>query len=176
MANSSPVNPAGASTVSSRSSVDRDTIQTRNNGSTFAARTSDAERGLTEVLRTRTMLGMILRVRSTSGNVTQSNISGNAPPSAVTAAVVEMMRANSIPGLSIAVVDRDRVQFAGGFGLADRESNRPATASTAYLWFSMTKIVTATAALRLVDDGRLDLDASAGEYLSGLRPRGTSLA
>ena len=117
---------------------------------------------------------MILRVRSTSGNVTQSNISGDAPPSAVTAAVVEMMRANSIPGLSIAVVDRDRVQFAGGFGLADRESNRPATASTAYLWFSMTKIVTATAALRLVDDGRLDLAAPAAEYVDDLRAPGSN--
>ena len=39
----------------------------------------------------------------------------------------------------------------------------PATASTSYLWFSMSKIVTATAAFRLFDEGRLDLNAPADQ-------------
>ena len=82
-----------------------------------------------------------------------------------------MMRTGNIPGLSVAVVDRDRLRFAAGYGLADLAANTPATAATAYLWFSMTKIVTATAALRLVDDGRLDLAAPAGEYLGELSIR-----
>ena len=86
-------------------------------------------------------------------------------------AIATMMRSANIPGLSVAVVDRDRLRFAAGYGLADRSSQRPATAATAYLWFSMTKIVTATAALRLADEGRLDLDAPAGEYLGELRMR-----
>ena len=97
-----------------------------------------------------------------------------APPAGLTTAVAAMMRESSIPGLSIAVVDRDRVRFAGGFGLADRQRTRPATASTAYLWFSMTKVVTATTALTLVDNGRLDLDAPAGEYVDCLQVPGRS--
>ena len=36
----------------------------------------------------------------------------------------------------------------------------------------MTKIVTATAALRLADEGRLDLHAPVGEYLDYLRAPG----
>jgi CubicO group peptidase (beta-lactamase class C family) len=95
-------------------------------------------------------------------------------PEGVADAVRAMMRASAVPGLSVAVVDRDGVLLAGGFGLADRARNRPATASTSYLWFSMTKVVTATAALRLADEGRLDLDAPAAEYVGCLRAPGTA--
>ena len=120
---------------------------------------------------------MILRVRSNGGNAVaaaEATIAVGAPPAGVPAAVGAMMQAGRIPGLSVAVVNRDRVLFAGGFGLADRERNTPATASTAYLWFSMTKIVTATAALTLADEGRLDLAAPAMEYVGCLRAPGRS--
>ena len=92
----------------------------------------------------------------------------------MTAAVTTMMRRGGVPGLSMAVVNRDRVLLAAGYGLADRAANTPATASTSYLWFSMSKIVTATAALRLVDEGRLDLKAPVGEYVGYLRVPGTT--
>jgi CubicO group peptidase (beta-lactamase class C family) len=85
-----------------------------------------------------------------------------------------MMSRGGVPGLSLAVTDRDRVLLAAGYGLADRAANTTATASTSYLWFSMSKIVTATAALRLVDEGRLDLAAPAGEYVDYLRALGTT--
>ena len=64
--------------------------------------------------------------------------------------------------------------LAAGYGLADLATNTTATTSTSYLWFSMSKIVTATAALRLADEGRLDLDAPAGEYIGYLRAPGTT--
>jgi CubicO group peptidase (beta-lactamase class C family) len=101
-----------------------------------------------------------------------ARIAAGTPPDGVTEAVEAMMRAGALPGLSMAVVDRGGVVMAGGFGLADRAENRPATASTSYLWFSMTKVATATAALRLADEGRLDLDAPAGDYVSYLRAPG----
>jgi CubicO group peptidase (beta-lactamase class C family) len=43
-------------------------------------------------------------------------------------------------------------------GLADIEAPNSASADTVYLWFSMTKLVTATAVLQLADRGQLDLD------------------
>ena len=101
-------------------------------------------------------------------------IAAGRPPRGVTAAVTSMMGRGGVPGLSLAVADRDRVLLAAGCGLADRATNTTATASTSYLWFSMSKIVTATAALRLVDEGRLDLAAPAGEYVDYLRARGTT--
>ena len=62
------------------------------------------------------------------------------------------------PGLSVAVV-KPGVVWSKGFGLADVEAPTPADADTVYLWFSMTKLVTATAVLQLADRGRLDLDS-----------------
>ncbi|MDP9983798.1 CubicO group peptidase (beta-lactamase class C family) [Pseudarthrobacter oxydans] len=96
------------------------------------------------------------------------------PPRGTTAAVTTMMRRGAVPGLSMVVVTRDRVLFAAGYGLADRAAKTPATASTSYLWFSMSKIVTATAACRLVGEGRLDLNAPADEYVDYLRAPGAA--
>jgi CubicO group peptidase (beta-lactamase class C family) len=50
-------------------------------------------------------------------------------------------------------------------GLADVGTGRPVTVHTTFLWFSMTKIVTATAAMMLADRGALDLDAPAAEHV-----------
>jgi CubicO group peptidase (beta-lactamase class C family) len=74
------------------------------------------------------------------------------------------MRADAVPGLSIAVVAGDRLRWLRGFGTADLATGAPARPQTAYLWFSMTKIVTATAVMRLAEQGLLDLDAPVNEY------------
>jgi CubicO group peptidase (beta-lactamase class C family) len=77
--------------------------------------------------------------------------------------------AGGVPGLSAAVVKGDRLVWAKGFGIADLAAVSPATPRTAYLWFSMTKIVTATATMRLAEGGKLDLDAPADEYFRGFK-------
>ena len=102
------------------------------------------------------------------------SIAAGRPPRGMTAAVAAMMSGRGVPGVSVTVVNRDRVLLAAGYGLADCAENTPATASTSYLWFSMTKIVTATAAFRLVDEGRLDLNAPVGEYVPYLRSSRTT--
>ncbi|GAA3561293.1 hypothetical protein GCM10022419_047430 [Nonomuraea rosea] len=83
---------------------------------------------------------------------------------AVQARIEATMRADRVPGLSVAVIRADRTVWHRGFGVTDLLSATPATARTPYLWFSMTKIVTATAAMRLAGLGALDLDAPACEY------------
>ncbi|WP_436058888.1 serine hydrolase domain-containing protein [Arthrobacter sp. LjRoot78] len=91
---------------------------------------------------------------------------------AVRAALADTARRARVPGMSLAVVSRDRVLHTGGTGFADLEGHAPATADTVYPWFSMTKPVTATAALRLSDQGLLDLHAPVPEYLPWLRAPG----
>lgn len=100
-----------------------------------------------------------------------ASVSGSEP-AGLRDAVDTLMREGHVPGLSLAVVDRDRELLAGGFGAASLGGAVPATSMTAYLWFSMSKIVTATAALRLADDGVLDLDAPLHEYVEFLRAPG----
>jgi CubicO group peptidase (beta-lactamase class C family) len=88
---------------------------------------------------------------------------------ALEAFIEERARTEGVPGLSVAVVRGDLVVWERGFGFADLASSSPAGPSTSYLWFSMTKIVTATAVMRLAEGGCLDLDAPADEYFRGFK-------
>jgi CubicO group peptidase (beta-lactamase class C family) len=63
-----------------------------------------------------------------------------------------------VPGLSVLVTASDRLLAGGAAGVSNISSRTPATVDTVYLWFSMTKLVTATAAMLLVEQGRLSLD------------------
>jgi CubicO group peptidase (beta-lactamase class C family) len=81
----------------------------------------------------------------------------------------EKINTNNVPGLSVSVVKGDRVVWERGFGFADLATSTSATPATSYLWFSMTKIVTATTVMRLAEGGNLDLDAPADEYFRGFK-------
>jgi CubicO group peptidase (beta-lactamase class C family) len=69
------------------------------------------------------------------------------------------------PGLSVALVKAGGSIWNEGFGLADIEAHSPADVDTVYLWFSMTKLVTATAVLQLAERGKLDLDAPVRDFV-----------
>jgi CubicO group peptidase (beta-lactamase class C family) len=68
-----------------------------------------------------------------------------------------------VPGISTVVVDPDRIRLARAFGYADVGRATPMTPESICNWFSMTKLVTATAAVQLADRGELDLDAPVHE-------------
>lgn len=78
---------------------------------------------------------------------------------ATRAAVVAQQQRDEIPGLSCAVAVAGEIVFAEGFGLADVENEVPATAATVYRLASISKPITAIAAMQLVERGKLDLDA-----------------
>ena len=69
------------------------------------------------------------------------------------------------PGVAAAVVTADGIFWQGSTGIARPSSGRAVDDETAFLWFSMTKIATATATMQLADSGELDLDAQARGYL-----------
>jgi CubicO group peptidase (beta-lactamase class C family) len=86
--------------------------------------------------------------------------------------VLRQLTERKVPGLSVTLIQRDRVIVEDAVGFADLAAGRSTTLDTVYLWFSMTKIVTATAALQLVERGRLSLDHPVERYLPGFpRPR-----
>jgi CubicO group peptidase (beta-lactamase class C family) len=92
-----------------------------------------------------------------------------APVEAFAAFCEEKIHTDGVPGLSIAVVKGQRLVWARGFGVVDLATATRATAQTSYLWFSMTKIATATAVMRLAEEGAIDLDAPADEYYGGFK-------
>lgn len=75
------------------------------------------------------------------------------------------MSKNNVQGLSIALVDDQQVVWAEGFGYADTAARLPATADTVYRIGSVSKLFTSTAAMQLVEQGRLDLDAPLATYI-----------
>ena len=85
---------------------------------------------------------------------------GNASAAGAPQTLVEEATAHRAPpGLAAAVVTAEGAAGLVTSGLADIRTERPVTAHTTFLWFSMTKIVTATAVMMLADLGALDLDA-----------------
>jgi CubicO group peptidase (beta-lactamase class C family) len=78
-----------------------------------------------------------------------------------------------VPGLSVVVADAEGALLDTGFGLADRATEVPMTSGSICNWFSMTKVVTATAAVQLADRGLLDLDSPVVEHyepFAAMRP------
>src|SRR6202163_1886503 len=74
-----------------------------------------------------------------------------------------------IPGLAYGVVVAGRLVHVGTFVGQDLESRRPVRAEALFRIASMTKAFTALTVLKLRDDGRVRLDASAEEYVPELR-------
>ncbi|GAB4204073.1 MAG: hypothetical protein OHK0022_28890 [Roseiflexaceae bacterium] len=69
------------------------------------------------------------------------------------------------PGASIAVINDYAVEWAQGFGVAGAGTGVPVAATTLFQAASISKPITALAVMRLVQQGRLDLDANANTYL-----------
>lgn len=74
-----------------------------------------------------------------------------------------------LPGLAYGIVADGRLVHVRSLGVQDLETNRPVSADTLFRIASMTKAFTALSILKLRDDGRLSLDASAETYLPELR-------
>jgi serine beta-lactamase-like protein LACTB, mitochondrial len=82
----------------------------------------------------------------------------------IEAAVSKFMAVTHVPGLSVAVVENGEYEWAAGFGLADVENNAPASEHTLFRLASISKPLTATAAMQLWERGQLDLDAPVQKY------------
>lgn len=65
---------------------------------------------------------------------------------------------DAIPGLAAGIVCGDRLAWAHGFGVVALDDPRPVTPATRFRIASITKLFTATAVMRLHDQGTLDLD------------------
>ncbi|MFH1149224.1 MAG: serine hydrolase domain-containing protein [Actinomycetota bacterium] len=84
------------------------------------------------------------------------------------AAVDRAMATNKVPGMVVSVSSNDRETWTAAKGLADVAAGEVMKAEDAFRIASITKTFTATLALMLVDEGRIDLDAEAARYLPDL--------
>jgi CubicO group peptidase (beta-lactamase class C family) len=79
-----------------------------------------------------------------------------APPRPMT--MPERMAFYKVPGVSVAFFDHGQIVWTKAYGLADLASKKPVTPDTLFQAASISKPVSALAALRLVQDGKLNLD------------------
>lgn len=73
-------------------------------------------------------------------------------------AVKAFMDKYSVPGLSIAILKNEKLVYAKGYGVANQTTGEPVTTSSIFRVASVSKSITARAALKLVDEGKLNLD------------------
>lgn len=76
------------------------------------------------------------------------------------------LRREDIAGAVIAVVKDGKVLFARGYGYADVAAKKPVTAGdTLFRLASISKLFSSTAAMQLVEEGKLALDEDVNQYL-----------
>jgi methyl acetate hydrolase len=75
---------------------------------------------------------------------------------------------SGVPGVVAMATDRERNIYEGAAGVRALGEDAAMTTDSVFAIFSTTKAITGTAALQLVEEGRLDLDAPARTYASGI--------
>lgn len=100
--------------------------------------------------------------RTTSAPLPSSVVATSTGTDAVIAyyrtRIPQLMRAQHVPGVAVAVVDGSTVLWQQGFGSTDTDGRDKVTADTAFSVESMSKTFTATAVLEAAQAGRVDLD------------------
>ncbi len=74
-----------------------------------------------------------------------------------------------VPGAGVAVMDRNRLEWARGYGVRDIHLREPVTQATIFQAGALSQAVAAAAALEMAGRGRLDLEADLGPRLRELR-------
>jgi len=76
---------------------------------------------------------------------------------------------SAAPSIAVAVAKNGRIIWEEGFGWANREAKIPATEHTVYSLASISKPITTTGLMVLVERGLIDLDRQINEYLGAVR-------
>ncbi len=83
----------------------------------------------------------------------------------IDAALRRAVERKEIAGVVAMAADRKRIIYQGAYGVADIESARPLALDALFRIASMTKAITSTAAMQLVEQGRFAIDEPVEKYL-----------
>lgn len=79
--------------------------------------------------------------------------------------LTERMKHHHVPGVSIALVNDGKIRWAKGYGIANTNHGTPVAENTLFQAGSISKPLAALAALKLVEEGKLELDEDVNSYL-----------
>ena len=76
------------------------------------------------------------------------------------------MKNENVPGVQIALIQDGIIAWTEGFGVKNTITRKPVTSSTLFEVASLSKVVTAYMALKLIDEGEISLAKPLNNYLS----------
>ncbi len=88
-----------------------------------------------------------------------------APDAPETDSLAARMAERHVPGVSVAVIQDGQLAWAKGYGLLKAGEDRPVTSTSLFQACSVSKMVTASLVMWLVDEGVLALDTDVNTYL-----------
>jgi CubicO group peptidase (beta-lactamase class C family) len=84
---------------------------------------------------------------------------------AISAVLETAIDRGDVPGVAVAVVNKDGLLYNEGFGKSRTLTNTPMAKDTIFNMASMTKAITSAAIMQLVDEGKLKVDDEVAKYL-----------
>lgn len=111
-----------------------------------------------------TLVPLLAYLLAASSAVAQTGKLSTETQAKIESAISTFMAESKAPGISAAIVQDGEFVWSAGFGMADLENSVPATSQTLYRLGSISKSITATAAMALWERGKLDLDSPVQKY------------
>jgi N-acyl-D-amino-acid deacylase len=84
--------------------------------------------------------------------------------------IKQYMHRYQIPGAAVAVIYKGKLIYSRGYGWADKDNQQPVAANSLFRIASVSKIITATAILQLIQQGKLHYQDKLLDVLSDLTP------
>ncbi len=84
--------------------------------------------------------------------------------------IPKLMEKWNLPGGAIAISKDEKLVFATGYGLAAKETGQAVQPDSLFRIGSVSKPITAVAILKLIEDGKLNLETRAFQFLGHLQP------
>ncbi len=79
--------------------------------------------------------------------------------------IEQRMMHYNVPGISIAVIKDGQISWAKGYGIANKKTQKNVNNNTLFQAGSISKPIAALAALKLVQEKKIDLDTDVNQYL-----------
>lgn len=122
------------------------------------------------------MLSVIIMTRSIAPAALAGSetfpVTGERVPalSSLDSGLISILQRWQIPGAAVAIGRKGRIVYARGFGWADKERREPVKPESSFRVASISKSITAVAALKLIEENKLKLSDKAFDILSDYAP------
>lgn len=88
----------------------------------------------------------------------------------------EEMAHQELIGAAIGVVNNGQITYLKGYGYSDRKQQEKVTLESTFRWASMAKSLTSITAMKLWEEGKLEVNADVHQYVDNYPKKGVSMA